>query len=190
MKRALSVLLVLVCGVALAAAGNKDKKKKVKTPVPALVTQAQYVYVTSYDGPETSFGLSPADRQALATVQDAIRKWGKYKITLRERDADLILLVRAGRTLDARVGGGVHAGNSRDTTASGPNVRVEASSSGLEDELAVYQRATGLNSAPLWRGLMANGLQAPAPALVEKLRAAVEETEKVLKEQEQQKKKP
>jgi len=39
MKRALSVLLVLVCGVALAAAGNKDKKKKVKAPVPALVEE-------------------------------------------------------------------------------------------------------------------------------------------------------
>jgi hypothetical protein len=189
MKRALSVLLVLLCGVALAAAGSKDKKK-VKTPVPALVTQAQYIYLTSYDGPETSFGVSPADRQALATVQDAIRKWGKYKVTLRQQDADLILLVRSGRTLDARVGAGVNAGSGRDTTASGPNVRVEAASSGLEDELAVYQRATGLNSAPLWRGLMANGLQAPVPALVEKLRAAVEETEKVLKEQQQQKKKP
>ncbi|HSE48335.1 MAG TPA: hypothetical protein VLA96_03920 [Terriglobales bacterium] len=187
MKRALRVLLVLACGVALASAGNKDKKK-VKTPVPALVTQAQYVYLTSYDGPETSFGVSPADRQALATVQDAIRKWGKYRVTLRQQDADLILLVRAGRTLDARVGGGVHTGSDRPTTTTGPNTRVEVSSSGLEDELAVYQRAAGLNSAPLWRGLMANGLQAPAPALVEKLRAAVEETEKVLKEQEQQKK--
>jgi len=189
MKRALSVLLVLVCGVGLAAAGNKDKKK-VKTPVPALVTQAQYVYLTTYDGPETSFGVTPADRQALNTVHDAIRKWGKYKITLRQQDADLILLVRAGRTLDARVGGGVHAGSGRDTTATGPNARVELSSSGLEDEFAVYQRATGLNSAPLWRGLMADGLQGPAPALVQKLRTAVEETEKILAEQAQQKKKP
>jgi hypothetical protein len=180
MKRAIGVLLVLLAALGVAAAGNKDKKK-VKTPVPALVTQAQYVYLTSYDGPETSFGVSQADRQALATVQDALRKWGKYKVTLREQDADLILLVRAGRTLDARVGGGVHTG---------PNTRVEVSSTGLEDELAVYQRVSGLNSAPLWRGLMPNGLQAPEPALVQKLRAAVEETEKVLREQEQQKKKP
>jgi len=188
MKRVLSLLLVLACVAALAAAGNKDRKK-VKTPVPALVAKAQYVYITSYDGPETSFGVSPADRQALARVQDAIRKWGRYKVTLRQQDADLILLVRAGRTLEGRVGGGIHAGSDSPTVTSGPNARVEASSAGLEDELAVYQGPSGLNSAPLWRGLMVNGLQGPAPALVQKLRTDVEQTDKVLAEQEQQKQK-
>lgn len=189
MKRALSVLLVLLCGVALAAAGSKDKKK-VKTPAPALVAKAQYVYLTTYDGPETSFGVSPADRQALQTVQDAIRKWGRYKVTLRQQDAELILLVRSGRTLNARAGGGVRAGSETPTTASGPNARVEASTSGVDDELAVYQGPSGLNSAPLWRGLMTNGLQGPTPALVRKLRNDVEQTDKILAEQERKKKKP
>jgi hypothetical protein len=49
------------------------------TTVPAFpktLNNARYVYVTSYDGDEYTPGLLPEDRQAIATVQDAIQKWG------------------------------------------------------------------------------------------------------------------
>ena len=158
MKRAISLLLVLLVGLGLAAGQDKKKDKAI---LPTLVVRAQYVYVTTYDGPDTSPDVLPADRQAFVAVQDAIRQWGKYRLTSRERDADLILLVHS-------------------TTTSGPNSRVD-------DELTVFQGSSGLNSSPLWRGMAAGGLQGPSPALVQHLRADVEEAEKALQEQKKQK---
>jgi hypothetical protein len=51
------------------------------------------VYVTSYDGDQFNPNLFPDDRQAIATVQDAMQKWGKFIVVYRPHEADIVLMV-------------------------------------------------------------------------------------------------
>lgn len=62
--------------------------------MPRLVDHARFVYVTTYDGPSWSANVLPEDRQAVADVQQALRKWGKYIVVYRAGQADLILAVQ------------------------------------------------------------------------------------------------
>lgn len=58
-----------------------------------ILRNARYVYVTSYDGDQFNMNLFPQDREAIANVQDALRKSGKYMIVFEPRDADMVLAV-------------------------------------------------------------------------------------------------
>ena len=42
--------------------------------------ECPFCYVTSYDGDQFNPNLLPEDRQAIATVQDAMQKWGKFTL--------------------------------------------------------------------------------------------------------------
>jgi hypothetical protein len=152
MKRLLFSVLVLFFAVAAFAGSdtNKDKKKI----LPMLVVNARYVYVTSYDGAEPDGRVSPEDLRAIATAQDALREWGHYKIAYRASDADIIMLVHT----------------SRPYLATGK----------WEDELAIYDARSGVNSNPLWRQMVDDGLQGPDPQLLRQFREAVEAAAKEL----------
>jgi hypothetical protein len=91
MKRlSVIVLVLLLTAVAgMAAVSSYDQ------PFPGTLINARYVYVTSYDGNQFSPNLLPEDRQAIATVQDAIQKWGRYILVYRPQDADMILAVQS-----------------------------------------------------------------------------------------------
>ena len=66
----------MVTTVALAA--PKPPKAEVVPLFPGTLVNSRYVYVTSYDGDQFNPSLFPDDRQAIATVQDAMQKWGKF----------------------------------------------------------------------------------------------------------------
>jgi len=63
-------------------------------PFPGVLKNARYVYVTSYDGSQWNFNVSPDDRAAIGEVQDALRSWGHYAVTIEPRDADMIIVVQ------------------------------------------------------------------------------------------------
>ncbi len=189
-RRNLAVLLpLLFLSLPFAKAKNKEK-----TPLPKLVAHAQYVMVTTYFGDPVREPLNPhittEDRQAVTDVQNALEKWGRYTIAYRPEDAELILVVRKGRLLDATGGVRVQAGSKRPCTpgnspapctiqqdpAVGPIAAVDAGDP--QDELALYDSSLGTDNAPLWRGRRAAGLDAPKMQLVEELRTKVEETAK------------
>ena len=89
MKRILGILCLLLFMTAAAAASTK---------VPALpktLANARYVYVTSYDGDQFNPNLLPEDRDAIAAVQDAMQKSGKFVIVYRPREADMVLMVQS-----------------------------------------------------------------------------------------------
>src|SRR5581483_3789953 len=93
MKRAISAVLVLF--VAIVAASAAPSAQTSSTPVfPKVLINAKYVYVTSYDGDQYNFNILPEDRQAIASVQDAIQKWGHYVLVYRPQDADMIIAVQ------------------------------------------------------------------------------------------------
>jgi hypothetical protein len=60
---------------------------------PGTLANARYVYVASYDGDQFNINLLPEDRQAIATVQDAMRQWGKFTLVDEPRQADIVLMV-------------------------------------------------------------------------------------------------
>lgn len=63
-------------------------------PFPGILKNARYVYVTSYDGSQWNMNVSPDDRAAIGEVQEALRSWGHYAVTMEPRDADMIIVVQ------------------------------------------------------------------------------------------------
>jgi len=94
MKKILFTLVSLLLGVsALWAAPVKGD-----TSIPAFpktLTNARYVYVTSYDGDQFNPNLLPEDRQAISSVQDALQKSGKFIVVYRPREAEMVLMVQS-----------------------------------------------------------------------------------------------
>ena len=96
-----SVLIGAAAVLAFPAAAQKKNKDEVSE----AVTNAKYVYVEAYDGPEWNPRLTGEDRKAIADVERAVRSWGRYQLVLRRSEAEVVLQVRKGRIADARVVG-------------------------------------------------------------------------------------
>jgi hypothetical protein len=120
--------------------------------MPKLITNATWVYVTSYDGAEPNPRISPEDLQAISTVQDALKSWGKYKLVYRPEAAEIIILVHTSRPWGATRG---H----------------------WDDEMAIYDARNWRESTWLWREMAIDGLQGANPPLVESFRHQVEQAE-------------
>ena len=155
-KTAVSALL-LCLGVAAAA---KDKKPAL---LPTFIVKAQYVFVEA-DSPFSG----PTNDEAVLTVQDALRKWGKYRISMRPQKAGFLIRVQPAKD---------YARSAKAVANPG------------EDQIMIYGVGDPAYS-PIWRISAVGGLQKPDPLLIQKFRADVERAEQALKEQEQQKKKP
>ncbi len=155
------------------------------SPVPARLAQARYVAL-AYDLGDSMLSESealakparvlPEDRDALNSVRNLIEKWGRYVITTRPAQAELLIAVRTGRRASAeagvRIGGrrqGSGATGSGGTT--GSSYRVEASSG--DDMLSVYEGGT-----LLWREQRPGGLSRSSPALFDDFKADVEKAAK------------
>ncbi len=77
------------------------QKKPKKPVVPAVFAQARYVYVEATDGNEFDPRLLPEDREAIVNIENAIRAWGRYDLTTRREEAELVFVVRKGRLATA-----------------------------------------------------------------------------------------
>lgn len=178
MKRVVPLLIFLVLGGSLSA---KDKKPKQEIPDEILL--GRYVAVVVYslrDADTKRMNVETIeDRRAVVDVENAIRKWSRYIITIDPNHADFVIAVRTGRSAMVRVGGaGIPSG--------GPAIGLGQEVGPAEDMLAVYRRdtfsrGTNLDAPPAWRVLRAGGLQAPALSAFEAFKKAVEESDKVSK---------
>ena len=83
----MAIFLFLACTAAL----SQSRPQQV---MPQLVADARFVYVTTYDGPSWSPNVLSEDRQAVADVQEALTKWGKYTVVYEPGQADVILAVQ------------------------------------------------------------------------------------------------
>jgi len=92
MKRALAATaVVLLVGMLAYAAPTPSN-----TPsFPKTLINAQYVYVTSYDGDQFDPRLLSEDREAISAVQEAVQKWGRYVVVYRPDQADIVLMVQS-----------------------------------------------------------------------------------------------
>ena len=100
LKRSVSSVVLAVLATTLALAAPKPPNATPPQNVPAFprtLVNARYVYVTSYDGDQFDPNLWSEDRQAIATVQDAMQKWGKFIVVYKPHEADIVLMRTAGR---------------------------------------------------------------------------------------------
>ena len=170
MRRFVWWFLSLICLTSVAVASGYK-------PLPKLVVHARYVLVTTYTGDDlTNPRMMPDDRQAVLDVQDAIKKWGRYALAYRAKDADLILLVRKGHIAEALPGMRIGAGSN---TKPSIGAEVPTDVGDPRDMLALYDGSKGIDSAPLWRNSVKGGLNPPEMALVDDLRQAVDAAAKV-----------
>jgi hypothetical protein len=91
-----SAILVMLLATTLAVAAPKAPKTNPPQAVPAFpgtLVNARFVYVTSYDGDQFNPNLLSEEREAIATVQDAMQKWGKFILVYEPHQADIILMV-------------------------------------------------------------------------------------------------
>jgi len=99
MKSPTKSALALLAAFLLVASLTWASPKPSKTPpqsvpaFPGTLVNARFVYVTSYDGDQFNINLLPEDRQAIATVQDAMQKWGKFTLVYEPNQADVVLMV-------------------------------------------------------------------------------------------------
>ena len=189
--RSIAILLTLVAPLALA----KNKKKDI---LPAVFSNARFVYVQAEDGDILKPSLFPEDRDAIANVQEALKHWNRYSLTMHRNEADLIIIVRRGRLAAAQLHGGVGAGTptgigasypGRNPAGSGnPNpggnadrpdnvdaMGARGEAGPADDTLRVFSLTPeGKLSGPVWSRDMKDGLDAPDVALLRFLRDAVD----------------
>ncbi len=144
----------------------REKDNKESKVLPALVAKAQFVMVMSQR--EADFGQRPDvfDLKAVNDVENAVHKWGRYKLVYRKEDADLIFSVRrAGASLGP-------AGAPRPSPGGG--LGMDYASEG--DYLAVYNAHTGTSGAKLWSKAQKDGLATPKMPLLQAFQDDVEKS--------------
>jgi hypothetical protein len=93
MKRFSLITAILIAMTAVSALAAPKPNTATVPAFPGILSNAQYVYVASYDGDQFNTNLLSEDRQAIAAVQDAIQKWGKLTLVYQPSQADIIILV-------------------------------------------------------------------------------------------------
>lgn len=161
---------------ALASAGKKQH-------VPGQIVQARYVclgydvgdgFLSENDSISTPHEVFPEDRQILNAVRGEIEKWGKYVITVRPEQAQLLIAVRAGRV--AGFTGGVGVGSGGRT---GVGVGANQGMGGVQfstpyDTFTIYESRGGRAGAQLWRVQKKGALAGSPPQAFQDFKVEVE----------------
>lgn len=166
---------------------------KKKSNIRGELLNAKFVYVTAYPDSRDSLQIntagSAAGQIAVADVEAAIRKWGRWTVISTPRQADLIIAVRRGGIV--RTGVRVPIGPielpPRSTTDVG-RPRMQAEVGPNEDMIAIYsgtgwgnsnypQGDVNIDAPPIWRLIEKDALAAPEVPGIKKLRKQIEEEE-------------
>ena len=197
--------LVLVAVVPLAAAKNKQV-------LPDYVLQAQTVAVVIMPDAGESVTDPAANRTAELNVEKALLQWGRYRLIPDAQTADLIVAVRKGHAGGPAISGapidtrpvilqpspgtiyiGGQQGAPPDLTQQPgpepPKSTISHEAGPAEDTFELFLGGGveyPLDSAPIWRYMAKDALDAPEVRAVERFRQAVADSEK----QQKQKHKP
>ena len=159
---------------------------KKKHTLPEIFNSARYVYVEAVDGDIYNPGISRADRDAIADMQNALRNWGRYIVTSNRSEAELVFVLRTGRTAEGKLGGGgsvpgpvpgpVPGSNPNGQPRTGPPGVMLGEEGGTPDDmLQVCTLNEGSRlSAPLWMRMQNDGLASPDLPLLRELRKQVD----------------
>ena len=203
--------------VVLVALGLGWGKKKEKQPLPDVVLKAQTVFVTIQPGANEPVSDMTANQKAVKDVEEALMKWGRFRLALNAETADIVIAVMkgSGKAASPTVGGGpvdsrpvildktdnqIRIGGQQGrppdaTQTNDPNTDGRAHPGmqiGSEDDLLkVYLGNVQhpLDSSPVWSYTGHDALRAPSVLAVEQFRKAVEESEKAAARKQQEKQK-
>src|SRR6516162_5296162 len=195
-RMAIFFFIVLVV-VPLAPAKNKKKQE-----LPNSVLSAQTVGVVIYPAAGEPLTNPTANRTARDNVQNAIAKWGRFRVVPDAQTADLIVAVQKGHTsgptihnspadaqpviFDGGVPSAAQHGRSPDLTNPvggppdrGPNISNDAGWS--EDSFEVYMGGVDypLDAPPVWHYVAKDALNGPQVTAVEQFRRAVNESDQL-----------
>jgi hypothetical protein len=180
----------------------KNKKKQL---LPDYVLRAERVLVVVHPDAGEALTSPMGNRTAQDAVEQAITKWGRFKLAMDAQTADLVIAVRKGNKggpvishspVDDRPvifqtgGGGGRAGGQQgrepnltqpfpgDAGDQAPRLGTQIGSS--EDSFEVYRGGVEypLDVSPVWRYTAKNSLNEPQVTAVEEFRKAIEESEK------------
>ncbi len=179
-SRSFAIFAISLLCLSVSHAKNK------KLQVPEIFQTAHSVYVESIDGEITKPGLSPADRDAILQVQEAVREWNRYTLAPSRDKADLVIVVRKGHSVGDQdhLGLGPHPSMPQPGALQpGQERQLQASVGTGGDDIATQDlfRVYTLNEkgklkGPVWAREMDGGLNGPTVRLVMELKAAVEIT--------------
>jgi hypothetical protein len=94
MKRAFLIVLLAFVVVLLVVNGYAQNAATSDEPILQRIAVARFVYVTTYDGPTYLPQVLPEDRQAVADVERALKRWGHYTVVISPDHADLIITIQ------------------------------------------------------------------------------------------------
>jgi len=167
LRRLLCLLTFLSLCFGYSVAKNKS--------FPLVITNAKYVYITSYQGSNiASPELWPDTLQAMKNLREALRQWGYYTETTNPQEADLILRVRIGGASVQMEGG---QGADRGGPPNNGNIYGGQGEYGSGGDLLEILYAKGSpKDPPLWSKYQKGGLAAPGVPLLQELRKQVEDS--------------
>jgi len=204
-------VLALFAGIVVLASCVVAKKKE-KQVLPDTVLRAQTVFVVIQPDAKEPLTEPNANLKAQKAVEEALMKWGKFRLALDTTTADIVISVQKGtgkagfptisggpvdsRPIDVegdasqiRIIG--QKGRSPDAT-NDPNPRVQTGTQagGAEDVLRLFMGGAveyPFDYSPIWMYSRKDALKGPEIAAVAELRKVFEASEKVAAEREKQK---
>jgi hypothetical protein len=175
---ACAVLLTVLSVSPAADAASKSK-------VPALLGRARYValgydlgdgFLSAASVASVAAATLPEERRALEAIHDDLKRWGRYIVTDRPEQADILMVVRVGRRSQVEVtngrGGPASRGDATNRTVSSRTFGGQVSSN--DDRVEVYESIGGRPGTSLWQGRAVNGLSGTPPRLYQSFRDEVE----------------
>jgi len=196
--------IALVLLIALLLSCMSFAKKKNKQELSNLVLNAQTVLVVIHPDAGEPVTNPTANRSARENVENALAKWGRFRLVMSPQTADLVIAVRKGHAggptisnspaddrpvilqpNDGNVRIGAQQGRPPGVSDPGlgpqnrgPHIQNEIGSS--EDSFEVYLGGVEypLDAAPVWRYMAKNALDAPTVAAVSQFQKAIDESEK------------
>ena len=210
MPTRLCLRLTVLAPLLLSLVFAQDKKASKANTLPAFVTDAHTVTVVVFPDASNPVNNPNANRDAQSNVEQALTKWGHFRLGVDPQTSDLVIAIRrsTGKGANTTIrGGGVNdrpvilepsndgiriggqQGRAPNTTwdprATSPNdkPRVEASAGSSDDAFEVYRgnQIFPLDSAPLWRFNGKDVLKSPNVPAVAAFRKAVEDALKQAK---------
>jgi hypothetical protein len=160
-------------------------QKKKHNDVPAVFETAHSVYVEAENGDLSKPGVSPADRQAIANVQDALHQWNRYELAVHAEQADLVIVVRKRLPANPNDQTGLNNGPRSPSVQNpirAPGQGGDAGGLGApgqaapeEDRLRIYTVGpNGKLVGPIWTRELPGGLDSPGLVILQQLKLAVE----------------
>ncbi len=175
-----SLFAVALVGLATGTAAAGPKKI-----VPAQIAQARYVclgydtgsgFMSEQQAISSPESVLPEDRYVLDAIRDELQSWGKYVVTTKPQDAELLIAVRTGRRVSVSTGIGAGGGGRGGFSAGVPGGVGAAEVSSPHDTLTVYESRAGQPGTQLWRVQEKGALSGTPPRAFEELRGDVDRT--------------